>query len=112
MWFMSPNAQGPWTTANSVAQVIYTIPPSSPVYNVTYVSQTTTLSGSVEYSRTAGYLGAFVIGVAVVAVVVNGTGYYYPPYVYYPPYAYPVYRPYPMPYGYGIFLQHLERFLW
>ncbi len=100
VWFMSPNAQGPWTTASSVPQVIYTIPPSSPVYNVTYVTQTTTSSGTVECSHTAGYLGAFVIGVTVGAVVANGTGYYYPPYMYYPPYGYPVYRPYPMPYGY------------
>jgi hypothetical protein len=99
VWFMSPNAQGPWTTASSVPQVIYTIPPSSPVYNVTYVTQTTTSSGSVECSHTAGYLGAFVIGVTVGAVVANGTGYYYPPYMYYPPYGYPVYHPYPVPYG-------------
>ena len=101
VWFMSPNAQGPWTTASSVPQVIYTIPPSSPVYNVTYVTQTTTSSGTVQCSHTAGYLGAFVIGVAVGAVIANGTGYYYPPYIYRPPYAYPVYRPYPVPYGYG-----------
>jgi hypothetical protein len=39
VWFMSPKAQGPWTTASSIPQVIYTIPPSSPVYNVTYVTQ-------------------------------------------------------------------------
>jgi len=103
VWFMSPHADGPWTTASSVPQVIYTIPPSSPVYNVTYVTQTTTSNGSVECSHTAGYLGAFVIGVTVGAVVANGTGYYYPPYMYYPPYGYPVYRPYPVPYGYGSF---------
>lgn len=103
VWFMSPNAQGPWTTASSVPQVIYTIPPSSPVYNVTYVTQTTTPSGTVQCSHTAGYLGAFVIGVTVGAIVANGTGYYYPPYIYRPPYGYPVYRPYPMPYGYGTF---------
>jgi len=101
VWFMSPNAQGPWTTASSVPQVIYTIPPSSPVYNVTYVTQTTTSSGTVQSSYTAGYMGAFVVGVAVGAVICNGTGYYYPPYIYHPPYGYPVYHPYPVPYGYG-----------
>jgi hypothetical protein len=103
VWFMSPKADGPWTTASSVPKEIYTIPPSSPVYNVTYVTQTTTSSGSVECSHTAGYLGAFVIGLTVGAVVANGTGYYYPPYMYYPPYGYPIYRPYPVPYGYGSF---------
>ena len=111
VWFMSPNAQGPWTTASSVPQVIYTIPPSSPVYNVTYVTQTTTSSGTVQSSYTAGYLGAFVVGVTVGAVVCSGTGYYYPPYIYRPPYGYPVYRPYPVPYGYGLLLQHREWFI-
>ena len=99
VWFMSPNSQGPWTTASSIPKEVYTIPPSSPVYNVTYVTQTTTSSGHVQSSYTAGYMGAFVVGVALGAVVANGTGYYYPPYIYHPPYGYPVYRPYPVPYG-------------
>jgi len=99
VWFISPNAQGPWTTASSIPKEIYTIPPSSPVYNVTYVTQTTTSSGTVQSSYTAGYMGTFVIGVTVGAIVANGTGYYYPPYIYHPPYGYPIYRPYPVPYG-------------
>lgn len=99
VWFMSTNAQGPWTTASSVPQQIYTIPPSSPVYNVTYVTQVTTNSGTVQSSYTTGYLGAFVMGAAVGAIVANGTGYYYPPYIGYPAYGYPYYRPYPTPYG-------------
>lgn len=100
VWFLSPNPQGPWKTAPSVPQVIYTIPPSSPVYNVTYVTQTTTPSGEVQASHTAGYLGAFVLGAAVGAIVANGTGYYYPPYVYIPRYVYPpVYYPRPPTYG-------------
>ena len=103
VWFMSPNAQGPWTTASSIPKEIYTIPPSSPVYNVTYVTQTTTSSGTVQSSYTSGYMGAFVVGVTVGAIVCSGTGYYYPPYMYYPPYGYPIYRPYPVPYGYGSF---------
>src|SRR6516162_5814593 len=99
VWFMSPNPQGPWTTASSVPQVIYTIPPSSPVYNVTYVTQTTTVNGNIQASYTAGYLGAFVTGAAVGAIVASGTGYYYPPYIGYPAYGLPVYRPYATPYG-------------
>ena len=101
VWFLSKNPQGPWQTAPSVPQVIYTIPPSSPVYNVTYVTQTTTPSGNVQSSHTAGYLGAFVLGAAVGAIVANGTGYKYPPYVYPPPrYGYPpVYYPRPPTYG-------------
>jgi hypothetical protein len=99
VWFLSSTPQGPWTTAGSVPQVIYTIPPSSPVYNVTYVTQVTTSTGYVQSSYTAGYLGAFAVGVAAGAIIASGTGYYYPPYIGYPIGGYPVYRPYPTPYG-------------
>jgi hypothetical protein len=89
VWFMSPNPQGPWTTATSVPQEIYTIPPSSPVYNVTYVTQTTNPDGTVQASYTAGYLGAFVLGAATGAIIANGSGYWWPPTTYrgYYPYA-------------------------
>lgn len=104
VWFMSTTPQGPWTTASSVPQVIYTIPPSSPVYNVTYVTQATTSNGDVQASYTAGYLGAFAIGAATGAIIASGTGYYYPPYIGYPVGGYPIYRPYPTPYGpYGAY---------
>jgi len=89
VWFMSPNPQGPWTTAKSVPQEIYTIPPSSPVYNVTYVTQSTNPDGTVQASYTAGYLGAFVLGAATGAIIANGSGYWWAPYTYggYYPYA-------------------------
>ena len=104
VWFMSTTPQGPWTTASSVPQVIYTIPPSSPVYNVTYVTQVTNSDGYVQSSYTAGYLGAFVMGAAVGAIVTSGTGYYYPPYIGYPIGGYPYFHPYPTPYGaYGAY---------
>ncbi len=74
VWFMSPNATGPWTTANSVPKEIYTIPPSSPVYNVTYVTQSTTPEGTLQSSYTAGYLGTFITGAAVGAILASGTG--------------------------------------
>jgi hypothetical protein len=101
IWFFSASPQGPWQTAQSVPQVIYTIPPSSPVYNVTYVTQVTTSDGNVQASYTAGYMGAFIMGAAVGAVVAGGTGYYYPPYVYHPAYGYPSYYAYPHTYGYS-----------
>src|SRR5881398_507855 len=99
VWFMSPNPQGPWTTCTSVPQEIYTIPPSSPVYNVTYVTQTANPDGTVQASYTAGYLGGFIIGVATGAIIANGSGYYWPPYVYHPPYGYAAYYPWATPYG-------------
>ena len=81
--------------------MIYTIPPSSPVYNVTYVTQVRCQTGLCNESYTAGYMGAFIVGAAVGAVVAGGTGYYYPPYYYHPAYGYPVYHPYPTTYGYS-----------
>jgi len=73
-----------------VPQAIYTIPPSSPVYNVTYVTQTTTADGMCQSSYTAGYFGSFIVGVGVGAWIAGGTGYYYPPYLYYPAIGYPI----------------------
>jgi hypothetical protein len=113
VWFMSTTPNGPWQTASSVPSEIYTIPPSSPVYNVTYVTQTTLPSGDVQANYTAGYLGSFVTGMALGAIICDGTGYYYPPYVgwygaspvYYPwatTYGYHyAYNPYTGAYGYG-----------
>src|SRR5206468_7547877 len=103
VWFMSPNPSGPWTTATSVPKEIYTIPPSSPVYNVTYVTQTTTPEGSIQSSYTAGYLGTFIAGAAVGAILTSGTGYYYPPYYGYPVGGYPIYRQYAATYGVGAY---------
>ncbi len=107
VWFLSSTPSGPWVVAQTVPQVIYTIPPSSPVYNVTYVTQVYS-NGNVQASYTAGYMGAFIMGATVGAIVCSGTGYYYPPYIYhgyYYPYAatygYHTYNPYTGAYGYG-----------
>jgi hypothetical protein len=99
LWYVATAAQGPWVLATSVPQVIYTIPASSPVYNVTYVTQTVTTTGTVQASYTAGYMGAFVVGVGVGMIIASGTGYYYPPYMYHPPYGYPVCYAGAMTYG-------------
>ncbi len=101
IWFMSTTPQGPWQTAQTVPQVIYTIPPSSPVYNVTYVTQVAAPDGYVQASYTAGYMGAFIVGATVGAIVAGGTGYYYPPYIYHPAYGYAGYYGYPHTYGYS-----------
>ena len=103
VWFRSTGASGPWTTASSVPKEIYTIPPSSPVYNVTYVTQSASSDGTIQASYTAGYLGTFIAGAAVGAILANGTGYYYPPYYGYPVGGYPIYRPYPCTYGVGAY---------
>jgi hypothetical protein len=100
IWFMSTTPNGPWKTADSVPQEIYTIPPSSPVYNVTYVTQTNPTVTTVESSTTAGYFGMFAIGMTAGLAIAYGTGWYYPPYYYWGPgMMYPYYCPWPATYG-------------
>ena len=97
IWFTATSPNGPWKTADSIPPVIYTIPPTSPVYNVTYVVVSNPTPTAVEMSYSAGYMGMFAMGMAVGATIVYGTGYYYPPYVYWGPH--PIYYPYPYTYG-------------
>jgi len=89
VWFMAPMPTGPWSTCMSVPNEIYTIPSSSPVYNVTYVTQTANPDGTVTSNYTAGYLGSFILGAATGAILADGSGYWWPPYCnagYYYPY--------------------------
>ncbi len=92
-WFVGHAPTGPWTLASSVPAVIYTIPPSSPVYNVTYVQVYNATPAAVTYGFTAGYL----LGFVTAGVLCFGTGYYYPPYVV--PGRVPAYFPYPYSYS-------------
>jgi len=102
IWFMSSKAKGPWKTAESIPQEIYTIPPSAPVHNVTYVTVSNPTTTTVETSYTSGYMGMFVAGTAVGLTIAYGTGYYYPPYYYWGPmYPYPMYWGWPVTYGVG-----------
>jgi len=103
VWFISTKPDGPWKTADSIPKEIYTIPPSSPVYNITYVTQTNPTATTVESSTTAGYFGMFVIGMTAGLAIAYGTGFFYPPYVYWGPGAfYPAYHPWPVTYGAGV----------
>jgi hypothetical protein len=89
VWFMAPTPTGQWSTCMSVPNEIYTIPSSSPVYNVTYVTQTANPDGTVTSNYTAGYLGTFILGAATGAILADGSGYWWPPYCnagYYYPY--------------------------
>ncbi|MES2922672.1 MAG: carbohydrate-binding family V/XII [Verrucomicrobiota bacterium] len=76
LWFVADAPAGPWTVATSVPQTIYTIPPSSPIYYVTSCYVYGSTPQYVYTGYTPGYQGAVV---AVGGVVVNGTGYVYPP---------------------------------
>ncbi|MEJ0015580.1 MAG: hypothetical protein WDN25_03285 [Acetobacteraceae bacterium] len=92
-WFVAATPAGPWALADSVPSAIYTIPPSSPVYNVTYV----TVYGATPEAVTYGYTSGYALGFVTAGLVVYGTGYYYPPYV--AAGAVPIY--YPHPYSYA-----------
>jgi hypothetical protein len=92
-WFASSAPTGPWVLADSVPPEIRTIPPSSPLYNVSYVQVYGATPTTVTYGYTAGYLMGFVTA----GVLVYGTGYYYPPVVL--PGPVPIYYPYPYSYA-------------
>jgi hypothetical protein len=97
VWFVSSSPTGPWKTATEVPPTIYTIPPSSPAYRSTYVKIESSNEKEVTTSYTSGYAGAYVAKAGAAAVLVWGTGYYYPPYVY--PAPVPIYYPYYPTYG-------------
>lgn len=78
VWFVAPAPTGPWVVATSVPAVIYTIPPSSPLYYVTYVRVYGSTPDVVYVGYTPGYYGTYV---APDSVVVYGTGWDYPPYI-------------------------------
>ncbi len=78
VWFVAASPTGPWIAASSVPAVIYTIPPDSPVHNVTYVKVYGSTPEVVYAGYTPGYYGTVV---SSTNVVVYGTGWYYPPYI-------------------------------
>lgn len=94
IWFVAGSLSGPWVVADWVPAVIYSIPPSSPLYNVTYVKVYRSTPDLVYVGYTPGYYGTC-INHGSGPVVVYGTGYRYSPWVgsaWYGP---------PLTYGYG-----------
>ncbi len=91
VWFRSASPTGPWTYCTSVPSAIYTIPPSNPNYNVTYVVVQSSTPTTVVYSQTSGYSGEYVaktgvlmfgVGLLVGAAIANNNDC---DYCYYPP---------------------------
>ena len=90
VWFKATNPTGPWVVADSIPRdEIAKIPPSVPVYNVTFVQIYGSTPEVVYVGYTPGYVGTY----PYYGVPVYGTGYTYPPYVG------TVYYPYPVTYG-------------
>jgi hypothetical protein len=70
VWFVSGSPVGPWAVCAVVPQAIYTIPPSSPLHNVTYVYVYESTPTTVNVGYTAGYTGQYVAA----GVLMFGTG--------------------------------------
>lgn len=94
VWFSARSLGGPWTVADAVPATIYSIPPSSPLHNLTYVKVYHSTSETVFVGYTAGYYGTCVSHGSG-PVVVYGTGYHYTPWVG------AVWYGSPLTYGYG-----------
>lgn len=98
VWFFGAMPEGPWQVAEQIPAEIYSIPPSDPAHNTTYVYIVDDDDNdTVTYAYTSGYHDTFVTAYGVTF----GTGYYYSPWVYYPMYGYPYYYYYPSSYGYA-----------
>ncbi|MHC4646642.1 MAG: hypothetical protein ACYTBJ_14180 [Planctomycetota bacterium] len=73
VWFVGGSYRGPWQVCVAVPQVIYSIPPSCPVYHVKYVYVYAYTPEVVYVGYTPGYVGCYVYG----GTVVYGTVYVY-----------------------------------
>jgi hypothetical protein len=74
VWFVADKATGPWQVATSVPDEIYTIPPQSPIYHVTFVRIYYVTDDMVYVGYTPGYTNTYVYN----TTIVYGTGYWYP----------------------------------
>ncbi|HEY6341014.1 MAG TPA: hypothetical protein VIY49_05945 [Bryobacteraceae bacterium] len=72
VWFVSDAPTGPWAVADKIPDVIYTIPPNSPLYRVRFVCVYRSTPDYVYFGYTPGYLGSFIEN----GVVVFGTGWW------------------------------------
>ena len=85
VWYVANEPKGPWQVATEVPNEIYTIPPSNPNYNVTYVYIFDSTPEVVYVGYYPGYTGSYLYH----GSVVYGTGWYYRPWsgrYYYPRY--------------------------
>jgi len=71
VWFVSGAAAGPWAVADTIPAAIYTIPPTCPKYNVTYVHIYDSTPDEVVVGYTSGYTGQYI----AFGLVMFGLGY-------------------------------------
>lgn len=75
VWYQSAAPAGPWIVSIQIPQVIYTIPPTCPIYPVTFCKIYSYTPDVVWCGYLPGYTGSYVYGGAVV----YGTGWPYDP---------------------------------
>lgn len=108
VWFISTAPTGPWLVCSVVPNAIYTIPPTCPIYNVTYCQVYSATPDTVVVGYTSGYSGEYVAatgalmfgaGMLTGALIASNNNWYYgcPP-CYYSYGCAPVYH-----YGYGTY---------
>jgi hypothetical protein len=71
VWLTSTAAIGPWTFATSVPEDIYNIPPTSPLFNCTFVVVQSYNDTTITYAQYPGYSGEYV---ATTGTVMFGAG--------------------------------------
>jgi hypothetical protein len=79
VWFHARAVDGPWAIATAVPSEIYTIPPSSPLYFVTFARLFRVEGDNAYVGYTPGYQGTMVD--PETGVVVYGTGFAYAPWI-------------------------------
>lgn len=75
IWYESEKPQGPWTVCISVPDIIYSMPPTCPFFNVKFVRILKATPETVCVGYTPGYVGCYR---ASSDTVVYGTGFTYP----------------------------------
>ncbi len=75
VWYQADAPLGPWTVSVEIPSAIYTIPPTCPVYPVTYCRIYSVTPDVVTCGYLPGYTGSYVYG----GTVVYGTGWPYNP---------------------------------
>jgi len=74
VWFVASSPKGAWKIATEVPDVIYTIPPDSPMYNVTFVKIYKAEPEIIYVGYTPGYTNTYIYG----TTIIYGTGYWWP----------------------------------
>ena len=77
VWYQAGVPIGPWAVCRHVPHEIYTLPPSCPIYGVTFCHVFGFTPSVVYVGYFPGYVGCYAFN----GVIVYGTGYHYAPWI-------------------------------